>query len=66
MIEGKIYVFGGFGGDKRLRSIEKYTPSRDVWEMVDCVLPFDIEGYQLIASSRYEAVIVGGKDNGVL
>lgn len=65
-IEGKIYVFGGFSGNKRLRSIERYSPLTDGWDMVDCVMPFDIEGYTLTGTSRYEVAVIGGKDNGVL
>lgn len=60
-----IYTFSGFGGDKKLRSIERFIVSEDKWEVVDCYLNSDLENYLLCKISSIEVLIIGGKENGV-
>lgn len=34
VVDGRIYVMGGFDGSNRLRSVEVYDPDHDTWAFI--------------------------------
>lgn len=59
---GRIYVFGGYYGSGRVREIERYNESLDVWELVQINLRYPIEASLLFWLSDHEVLLLGGKD----
>jgi len=59
---GKVYVFGGYYGAGRVREVERYNESLDVWELVQLNLKYPIEASLLFSLSDKEVLLLGGKD----
>jgi hypothetical protein len=38
----KAYIFGGYDGNQRLASIERYMPDSDSWELLNLTLKFPL------------------------
>jgi hypothetical protein len=59
----KVYIFGGYRGDGRVKSIERYNEILNYWETVPLLLTFPIEANTMVPISNKELVLIGGKDD---
>jgi hypothetical protein len=61
-----VYVFGGFRGDCRMHSVEKYSWKNDNWILININLATDLEAYSLVKSDDENVFILGGDNCGKL
>ena len=52
VLNGKIWVLGGYNGESYLRSVECYCPKKNVWKMVAPMIK---------SRSIFNAAVVDGK-----
>ena len=59
----RVYILGGYRGDGRVKTIERYNEVWDVWEAVPLILLYPIEAEGMVRISDREIVLLGGKDD---
>jgi len=59
----RVYIFGGYRGDGRIMTIERYNEVVNVWESVPLLLMYPIEAEGMVKLSEKEIVLLGGKDD---
>ncbi|CDI97038.1 kelch ECH associated protein 1 [Echinococcus multilocularis] len=56
VLDGKIWVFGGYDGNEFLSSVEVYDPARDTWTRTT-VMPCGKSGHAVVTSREPVAAI---------
>eukprot|EP01017_Pseudomicrothorax_dubius_P011812 TRINITY_DN1451_c0_g1_i2.p1 TRINITY_DN1451_c0_g1~~TRINITY_DN1451_c0_g1_i2.p1 ORF type:complete len:392 (-),score=70.69 TRINITY_DN1451_c0_g1_i2:766-1884(-) len=59
----RVHVFGGYRGDGRVKSIERYNEITNVWENIQLLLHYPIEAETMLSVSGKEILLIGGKDD---
>lgn len=57
-----IYIIGGYRGEGRCQSIERYDELRNTWDIIPLLLKYPIEASILVHYSESEVLLLGGKD----
>lgn len=61
--KGNIYIFGGYSGIGRHKTIEKYDPNINSWTIIQLQLAFGVEaGISLNLNNDGYVAYIGGKD----
>jgi len=59
----RVYIFGGYRGDGRVKTVERYNEVLNEWETVPLLLTYPIEAEAAIQVSKKEIILFGGKDD---
>lgn len=57
-----VYIIGGYKGEGRCKSIERFDERRKCWDIIPLMLLYPIEASVLLHVTSNEVVLLGGKD----
>jgi len=61
--QNEVYIFGGYMGNKRSDTIEKYVESKNNWVYIPLKMHIPIEAGFMLMENDKEAVYIGGKSD---